>query len=271
MNNDLSVEAKASALGWVPQEQFRGDPERWVDAETFVRRGEEVLPIIKKNNEHLQEQVARLKAELDASKESVSALKAFYDESLKTQVEAAKVKLLAEIREAREAGDVDREESLREDLTDLRAKEREVKAPAPTATAAPALDPVFVAWKNEPQNAWFEKDKRRTSLALGIAQELRENPENNGLVGRAFFDKVAAEVEKVFGAPASSVSKVEGSRNTGDSGGTPAPRGKGYASLPAEAKAACDRQGAKLVGKGRAFETNEAWRAEYARIYYQGE
>ena len=47
------VEQEARTLGWVPAEEFKGDPNRWVDAETFVERGHTVMPILRKNNERL--------------------------------------------------------------------------------------------------------------------------------------------------------------------------------------------------------------------------
>jgi hypothetical protein len=34
-------------MGWTAKEKFRGDPERWVDAATFVKNGEESLPILR--------------------------------------------------------------------------------------------------------------------------------------------------------------------------------------------------------------------------------
>ena len=32
------VEAKASRQGWTPQEEFKGDPDKWVDARSEERR-----------------------------------------------------------------------------------------------------------------------------------------------------------------------------------------------------------------------------------------
>src|SRR6188768_4292987 len=58
---------EASSLGWVPQEKWTGDPERWVDAQSYVERGEKILPILIKDKRKLtedlrqtQEEVARL-------------------------------------------------------------------------------------------------------------------------------------------------------------------------------------------------------------------
>ena len=45
-----AVEQEARTLGWVPQEDFRGDKSRWVDAETFVQRGHEIMDLLWKLN-----------------------------------------------------------------------------------------------------------------------------------------------------------------------------------------------------------------------------
>ena len=55
VTNETSPEVRheAESQGWVPKERFRGNENDWVDAETFVKRGREILPILRKNNENL--------------------------------------------------------------------------------------------------------------------------------------------------------------------------------------------------------------------------
>jgi hypothetical protein len=102
--------------------------------------------------------------------------------------------------------------------------------------------------------------------ANGIAQQLRADPANDGLTQRAFYDKVLEVMEEqTRGTP---VSKVSGGRSS------QAPAGSGsktYASLPADAKEACDRQGKRLVGQGKAFKDVAAWQSHYAKLYYAGD
>src|SRR2546421_12509972 len=78
------TEVKAKELGWAPKEEFRGNPEKWVDAETFLKRGEEILPLVKAQNRKLQNEVTALQREnaetkglLRASMESIEELKNF--------------------------------------------------------------------------------------------------------------------------------------------------------------------------------------------------
>ena len=53
--SDPTLEDRAAQMGWVPVDKFRGDPAHWVDAETFVKKGEEVMPILRANNRRLEE------------------------------------------------------------------------------------------------------------------------------------------------------------------------------------------------------------------------
>ena len=38
-------EEKASAIGWRPKDQWKGDPDKWVDADAFLKKGDEILPV----------------------------------------------------------------------------------------------------------------------------------------------------------------------------------------------------------------------------------
>jgi len=55
--SEETAETKAKAMGWSPKDEFRGDPDRWVDAETYVRRGEEFIPFLRANNKKLEEEL----------------------------------------------------------------------------------------------------------------------------------------------------------------------------------------------------------------------
>jgi hypothetical protein len=61
-----TYESEARQQGWMPQEEFKGDPDRWTDAETFVRRADEVLPILKKRDRILKQENETLKRDLES-------------------------------------------------------------------------------------------------------------------------------------------------------------------------------------------------------------
>lgn len=284
VNGNESVILEARQLGWVPKEEWRGDPDRWTDAESFVNRGHEVMPILKANNARLVGQVGNLEKEagelrrlLKESQDSIEELKTFSAEITATRVKEVKTEILAKLKKAKEDGDTEAEVLLTDELTDLKAAEREQRAapkkeePKPSARQDD-VDPEFTAWTQVAENSWFGRDNRKTALAIEIAKELRSDPKNKSVIGTAFYDMVGEEVAKVFGGePARGTSKVEGSRGgSGGSGGSSAAKGKGYNDLPADAKAICDKQGKQFIGKS-GFKTDADWRSYYCKHYFAGE
>lgn len=270
------IEVEASNLGWVPKDQFRGDPEKWSDAATFLERGKHILPILRKNNETLQgklgatqAKVAELEALYQSSQEAIQALKEYQTAETERHVKKAKADLLDQLKEAKRAGDVDTEVDIQTQIDELNQAQREAKVAKPAATEPvdkPAVDPAYTAWIAE--NDWFGKDRRLTALVVAEAEELRADPANRNLVGKAFFEKAAANARAILeGTPTPRQSKVEGSGRS--SGGGGAVRAKSYSDLPEEAKEVCDRQAKGLVGAGKAFKTNAEWQAHYAVQYFK--
>ena len=178
----------------------------------------------------------------------------------------AKAKLLGELRQAKTDGDVDAEVQITDQLTEVNAALKEANK-KPTATVAPEanpqgqldLDPAFVKWAE--QNTWFGKDVRKTNLAMGIANTLRADPENDTLTGVAFYDKINEEIR--MRESGQQHDKVSGGSNSGSGGG--GSKGKvGYADLDAEAKRICDSDAKKFAGEGKMFKTVADYRQWYA-------
>lgn len=269
-------QAAAEKIGWIPPARFKGDPERFVDAEEYIARGETVLPIVKEQNKRLHAEVNELraataaqKAALDAATKAIEEIEERHSVDTQKAVEAARKQLKAQLAAASEAGDHDGVAELTDQLTQLNTAEKEA-APAkkngeekPTVFVPP---PDLVEWNNE--NPWFGTNKRKTALALGIAQELRDA--GNTDTGRKFFDAVKEEMDKELGAgkPEPRGDKVEGARNGGDGDSRQSSR-KGYANLPADAKAACDADARQFVGPNKKYKDLAAWRGRYAELYFQ--
>lgn len=277
------VEQAAREMGWRPKEEFRGDSSKWVDAETFVSRGENFIPILRADREKLRGEVAETKAALSetqkalkASQEAIEALQQYHAEDTARQVEKAKKDLVKQLKQARDDGDVEAEVEIQDELTRIRTAQATAPAPAPkppatpaapAAPVAPAVDPEQAAWLEE--NTWFKTSPRLRGLAMGVAEELRAK--QPGLKGKAFYEAIDVEMAEYLEPPARGTDKVQGGRGPSGGGGGSGGRKKTYADLPAEAKAACDGYASKLVGPGRAHKDLASWQAAYAADYFSGE
>lgn len=274
----MDIEQEAAQLGWVPRDQFKGDPDKWTDAETFVQRGKEIMPILRKNNERLQTDLAAVKGQLSEvqqalgdAKEAMEAFREYHDRTAKEAYEKAIRDLTQQKKEALRDGDVDTVVEVDEALMTLRdsAPKPLVKStpPAPAPVAAPsqqAEPPELVAWKQE-NSDWVDVNREATLYGASIAQFIKASrPE---LTGKAFLDEVALEVRNKF--PALSKSAPTSKVDSGSHGASSASGGKSYNSLPPDARAACDRMAERLVGPNRAFKTIAEWRAKYVADYFQ--
>lgn len=271
--------AEARDMGWRPKDEFKGDEAKWVDAKTFVERGEHVLPIVKATNARLRQDLAstnarleEVSAALEASKESTDALERYHQEDVKQKVEKARAELKTQLVAAKKAGDVESEVNLTDELTRLNTAEISTEEELPKKTVTPdaprdyTKDPIFIAWKED--NPWFGTDRAKTAIATDVSAQLRASGDVS--VGREFMDKVAVatakEVARLGGGRATT--KVESSKggSTTDGGNG---KGKSYADLPADAKAACDSYTRDLVGPNRRYKTTDEWRKSYAEQHFK--
>lgn len=270
------VQKEAEQMGWIPASRYKGDSERFVDADEYLERGKTVLPIVKEQNKRLKAELDAVRAEsaatsaaLKAAQEAIDQIEERHSVATQKAVEQARQQVKAQLAAASEAGDHVGVAELTDQLTQLNKAEKEAepveKKPDP-ATPKFEVPPDLKEWNEE--NPWFGTDRRKTALALGIAQELREGGERS--VGRAFFEKVAAEMESTLGgAAAPAASKVEGARNGSEQEVRTAGR-RSYAALPADAKAACDADAKQFVGPTKRYKSLPDWRARYAEIYFEG-
>ena len=269
------MEARAKVMGWMPKEQFSGPDGQWLDAAAYVERGESIMPILKANNRKLSERLSATEQELATYKQqladasgAIEELKNWRSASNIDKVKDQKTEILSGLAQAKREGDVDAEVRLTDKLTEINAALKApppppAPAPTPPAAAAPQLTPEGIAWLQS--NEWFGKDPRRTGLMQGLTQEWKAS--GNPVGTREYFAYVDAELGKIFDTNASrreAPSKVEGSTVSGGSGLT---SGRTFADLPRDAKEACDRMAARLVGKGKAYATKADWQKDYVANY----
>jgi len=251
-SNEIAPEVRqeAESQGWVPKEKFRGNESDWVDADTFVKRGREILPILRKNNENLIKDLNATKEQLKEFREAAEEFKKFQREAYERKAQDYE-KRIQEIKESRAQaisdGDGQKVNALDDALDAAKDELKEAKQAAKDAEKAPTetpasteIDPGLQQWLD--RNTWFGQDKRMTGIVNGIGESLRlEFPL---LKGQAFLEKLdevlAEEFPGKFGgekkSPASRVESGSGRASRGSSSNA-----QTYDNLPAEAKAACDR------------------------------
>lgn len=280
------TETKARTMGWVPKTEWRGPEAAWIDANEFVQRGEQMIPYIKSENRRLHETVeqqnlrlAKQDADLKDLQASIETLKNFNNEISEERVKTLRKQIAAEIKQAREDGNVERELELNDQLGAATEALNEAKAapkrkegsgtsgiPGTSGTSTtPPIDPEWLS-----QNSWFGKDDLRSDLAMTVGQRIRAQHPN--LVGRAFLNKVSEEVLRampILNENREAPSRVEGGSNGAGGGGAGNQQKaqKTYADLPSDAKAVCDRYAKQLVSANGPYKTVEEFRKHYVSQY----
>jgi hypothetical protein len=200
-------------------------------------------------------------------------LEAHYTDANKRAVETARLELRAQLKDARENFDIDREFEVQDKLRDLDAslvqaeKKREEK-PEPKTKPTNNLTPEFIAWQKE--NSWFggtsAEDQKKTRQISRIAEELRDD--GNDLEAQEFLEECVRTWDSRYGdpdeTPVRKVSKVE----SGDSRPSNGKGSKGFDSLPEDAKKACLADAEILCGPGKRYKDLPEWKAAYAKIYH---
>lgn len=245
---DSQTEKEARIFGWVPKEEFRGSEDDWVDAEVFVKRGKEINPILRKNNELLMKKLDEKAKEIDSIKASVEEFKQFQKESFErktAEYEIQIAELKSKKREAIAEGNGDAVVDIDDQIDSLKEAQREAKAEAkakadvpPPAQASIPDDPELQSWLG--RNQWFGSDTEMTEMANGLGSSVRKQFPH--LTGRDFLDKLDDRIKEYFPhkftgnkAKGSAVDSSGSVRGSGSSGK------KSYDNLPADAKQACDR------------------------------
>jgi len=243
----VQVEKEARTFGWVPREEFRGSDAEWADAESFVKRGKEINPILRANNRDLLKKLDQANLEIAEVKKTAKEFEKFQKEQADRKVRdiTSQLDTLRQSRkDAISSGDGDSVDAIETQMDALKQEKVEVqaeaKAPAKEESkqSEQVLDPLVVNWMSE--NTWFGSDRRMTVMADEIGKEL--NAKNPDLRGQAFFDALNEELQEVF--PDKLGKKARPNPVEGNTSGSRRPVASGaqsYKNLPSDAKQACDR------------------------------
>lgn len=191
------VETRARAQGWVPKEEFRGPADKWRNADEFVRRGEEELPILRERSRTLERKLADIERD-HATR--YQRLEKMTEVALTRQRQDLQARYEAAMRDAVQSGDVQRYDALQqqryEAVTDFDKRTRaQIEEPA----AQPGTMPVHVQSAVErwtAQNTWFNTDPELNYAAQGV--HVRLNREKPGLSIDENLAEVAKEMRRRF-------------------------------------------------------------------------
>ena len=240
-----SAEDRAASLGWVPRDEWRGDPERWTDAEAFIAKGEQVLPILRENNKRLEQKVANLEKFMH---EAIEHKVREREHVWKEKHDALK----AEKKEALENADYDRVVEIDEDIDQLKAVKK-------AHAAAPQQPPPEVVSFLERNKSWFGNDADMTADARMFSDQYRRtNPDKSVAEELAYVEK---KMKKDY--PEHFQAHKSGTPPAVEGGGARLPKGgKGFDGLPAEAKEMFTR----FVSMGL-YQGGAEGRKQYAKGY----
>lgn len=172
------VQEQAMASGWVPKESFKGDPEKWVDAAEFVRRGELFSKIDHQNRE------------IKELRRTMEALAQHHQNVSEVEYQRALTTLKAQKKAALEEGDADLVIAVDEQLDAV----KELRRNAPQVDVKPkANDPQeFISW--QAQNPWYGQDADITEYADAVGLQLH----SQGLAPAEVLVKITEKVRKNF-------------------------------------------------------------------------
>ena len=197
------VEEKAREGGWVPKEEWTGDPDKWRPAREFVDRGE------------LFSKIDSMGKELKEAKKTLKMMQVHHSKVKESEYNRAVADLKALQKQHLEEGNSDGYLETTELLTDLRAEQKARAVIQETVPAANEPHPSFVEWQNK--NDWYSKDKEMhdyaDAIGLGYAQQHPElEPEE---VLKYVSTQVRGRFRERFVNPnRAKPSVVEGTNNT---------------------------------------------------------
>ena len=191
-------ETSARAGGWVPLEEWQGDPEDWTDAKEFVKRGE------------LFHKISSQSGEIKELKKAIHGLMEHHQKVKETEFTRALEYLKQQKKVALEEGDADKLLAVDDAIDKLKEEQQEVKQETKQETKQ-GPTPVFVQWVQ--QNQWYIADPELREYAdeIGIGIYNRHNGQIDEVdLYRKVRDRVFKQYPEKFKGQGTRTSTVEG-------------------------------------------------------------
>jgi hypothetical protein len=181
---ELSIdEERAMESGWVPKDQWKGDPDSWRPAKEFNERGE-LFNRIKQQSKDIGE--LRQAMNFLTNQQRKQYFQGFND---------AIVQLKARRDEALEQGDLVSAQRLNDKIDEHKEILRDQKQVATAVPAAPAQPTqTFFSWAEK--NPWYTKDRKMTHFADAVGLAFKE--ENPDATEAEMLRHVSREIKDSF-------------------------------------------------------------------------
>jgi len=244
---ELDVETRAKQMGWAPENEFRGDPDKWVDAETFVGRAENELPIALGTIKTLERNLAKTEKRLKEVGDTLEKFNEYHQTALQKEQAKAATEYQRGLEEAQERmrdavrlGDEEMYDDAKAEQDKLIKQAATLDdAGKPPDNGKPKIDKeINRAWVEE--HPWFLKNFKMNKFAKECGDFLAQTqPE---LTQKEQLTEIAKMVKEEYPDYFSN-SNRDKADSVGGGDKTAAPAGgrrRTYNDLPATAKSMCD-------------------------------
>jgi hypothetical protein len=240
---------RAKDMGHIPKEEFRGDPEKWVPADKYVERAENLMPILRSQLGKYENKIHSLEGTVEAQKKTTEKLLKMSENVQKTAYDQAKRDLTAKQVKAVSDGDVEKWQQLED-------QKEKIPIPEPVVVEEAPKNPVYNEWAGN--NTWINDDKDMALYANSYGPILqRDNP---SMPYPDILKAVETKVKEVFPHKFENPNRSQPAPVDGGTNRTaPVSNDKQtYSSLDNDAKTMCNQN-----VKDGLYKTKEAWVKEY--------
>jgi len=227
------VERRARNVGWVPKEEFRGDPAKHVTAEEFLQRSDSLMPLLRRDNDKLHKRVNDLEGILKETRDAQRELLEFTSKS----EERAYAKARAELQAQAEAAAANADQAgVRHAMHQMEALEKPFK-PSPRPVEQPVnVDPTIQSWIA--REDWYRNSQTLKGYAIDTFGEIeREHP---GLTVEQMLDETKRRTmdkfPEKFGINPRREAPASVATPSGGNAPTPKRNDRTFAHLPQESK-----------------------------------
>lgn len=178
-------EVKAREMGWVPKEEYRGDPDTWVDAKEFVGRAPlfDAIHQEKRKNEKLRSDIDKIKV----------FQKKIYDKAKEDAIKQLK----QQYEEASQSSDIKTAIETKEEIERLEKEtfeEKEEDKKEPSDQVPEENKKAYEKWIKD--NKWYEEDEDMRLYATAYGYNILAN--NEGIEYTDLLNKVAERMREKF-------------------------------------------------------------------------